>query len=491
MSEEDALSARLLRYNLTSALETWQIQNHLIRVGQLAGFHNAVYEVVGQMPANNRGDYDNILARLERIPELVDDNIALLNESIELGITQPKIVVDLVANQLAAQIAQTAEQSTLLDAFREFPSNISKSDQDALRSRAAQLYNDGFLPAWRKLSEFITGKYAQNARPSIAATEVVGEKDAYGELIRSLTTTNRSPEEFHKLGMEEVERIEGEMRKIMDEAGFKGTIQEYEQKLDADPKQHFTSKEEMLMVGRDLTKRIEPGLPRLFKRIPLLVYGVRPITPDREASTADNAQFGSPDGSTPGWYNMNTYKPEEQVRYGKPALVLHETVPGHLFQGAIAATQDSLPEFRKFYWNSAYGEGWALYAESLGGELGVYDAPEYKFGQLDSERFRAVRWVVDSGMHAMGWSRDQAIAYFKEHAPSESFAEIDRYISWPAQALSYKTGQRKILELRKDAESALGEKFDIREFHDVVLRGGVLPIDLLEEEVRAYIAETR
>jgi len=270
------------------------------------------------------------------------------------------------------------------------------------------------------------------------------------------------------------------------ETGFHGTLQEFEKKLDDIPEQHFKSKDDMLIYCRNVAKLIEPELPNQFKHIPLLLYGVRAIPADREQATASNAQSPSPDGSVPGWFNLNTYEPEKQVKYDKEALVLHEAVPGHIFQTSLARSEQGLPEFRRFYGNSAYLEGWALYAESLGGQLGIYKDPYSRFGRLASERFRAVRLVVDTGIHQMGWTREQAIEYFKLHAPTESVAEVDRYISWPGQALSYKMGQLEIVRLRKEAEQKLGTKFDIREFHDVVLRDGVLPLEILEEQGEKY-----
>lgn len=277
------------------------------------------------------------------------------------------------------------------------------------------------------------------------------------------------------------------MQAVVREIGFKGSLQEFAQSLEKSPDQHFKSKDDMLIYCRNTAKIIEPELPTLFKRIPVLLYGVRAIPEDREQASASNAQAPTADGSAPGWFNLNTYEPEKQYRYDKEALVLHEAVPGHVFQGAVARSISGLPEFRKYYGNSAYAEGWALYAESLGAELGVYRDPYSRYGQLSSERFRAVRLVVDTGIHAFGWSRERALEYFHEHAPEESVAEIDRYISWPAQALAYKLGQLEIRALRSQAEVRLGTKFDVREFHDAVLRDGVLPLDLLHEQVESYI----
>ena len=306
-------------------------------------------------------------------------------------------------------------------------------------------------------------------------------------LVRRLTTTHATPEEIHQTGEAEVARLEAEMLAAARETGFAGTLEEFEKKLDAMPEQHFRSKEEMLIYCRNVAKIIEPELPNQFRHIPLLLYGIRAIPEDREQASASNAQAPAPDGSVPGWFNLNAYQPEKQVKYDKESLVLHEAVPGHIFQTSLARSQQGLPEFRRFYGNSAYLEGWALYAESLGSQLGVYRDPYSRFGRLASERFRAVRLVVDTGIHEMGWTREQALEYFHKHAPQESVAEVDRYISWPGQALAYKMGQLEILKLRKAAEQKLGSKFDIRDFHDVILRDGVLPLELLEEQGQKYI----
>jgi prolyl oligopeptidase len=254
----------------------------------------------------------------------------------------------------------------------------------------------------------------------------------------------------------------------------------------------FTSQQEMLTYARDVAMRVQPELPRLFKRLPRIAFGVRPIPADREAATASNYSRGTSDGSRAAWFNMNTYKPQDQVKYGIEALVLHETIPGHHLQISTALELEGLPEFRKAFSASAFVEGWALYAESLGAELGsVYLDPTTKFGQLASEQFRAVRLVVDTGIHALGWSRDRARAYFAEHAPSQSLAEVDRYIARPGQALAYKLGELRIRDLRRRAEGELGSRFDVREFHDAVLRNGILPLDLLDAEVTAAMASAK
>jgi uncharacterized protein (DUF885 family) len=491
LSPQDRLSVRLLDYQLKQDLEAFDLETHLLRMTQVFGLHNRVYSTIDRMPAHAPRDYENILARLRAIPTYVDQNIALLNDAIQRGLVQPKVVVDLMTKQISAQAAQDTSTTPLLLAFRKFPSSISGDEQAKLRAEADEAYEKKFVPSWRRLLDYINGTYAPRARAKVGLGSIPGGRDAYAVLVRRYTTTSMTPEQIHKIGENEVKRIEGEMQAVMRETGFKGTLEEFEKKAEASPEQHFHSKEEMLVYCRNIAKIIEPELPNEFKHIPVLLYGVRAIPPDREAATPTHAQAPSPDNSTPGWFNLNTFEPEKQTRMDKEALVLHEAVPGHIFQISLAHSLQDLPEFRKFYTNSAYVEGWALYAESLGSHLGVYKDPYSRFGELSSERFRAVRLVVDTGIHAMGWPREQAADYFHAHAPEESLAEVDRYISWPGQALAYKVGQLKIMELRKETQEALGPKFDIRDFHDLILRNGVLPLDLLQDEVRAYINSTK
>ena len=488
-SAQDQLTKRVVQYDFESRLEAWELETHLLRVGQLFGFHNEVYQIIDRMPARNIRDYENIIARLRAIPAYVDQNIAILGESIESGMMQPRIVADLVIQQIEAQQKQDAEHTELLKAFRQFPAAIPQSEQDRLRREALDAYNQKFLPSWQKLHEFMVSTYLPHVRPSDSISSMKGGRAAYVILIHRLTTTTMSPADIHKLGEQEVARIEAAMLGIIKETGSQDSIADFQKKLDADPAQHFHSKEEMLANSRNIAKIIEPELPNQFRHIPALLFGVRAIPPDREAASATNAQSSSPDLSTPGWFNLNTYQPEKQVRYDQESLVLHEAIPGHIFQGAVARQQGDLPDLRRFYSNSAFGEGWALYAESLGSQLGVYKDPASRFGQLASENFRAVRLVVDTGIHDLGWTRQQAIDYFKLHSPQTSTAEVDRYISWPAQALSYKLGELRIRSLRAKAEQQLGSKFDIRDFNDAVIRDGRLPLDLLTEQIDNFISQ--
>ena len=488
LSDQDRLSIKLLRYDLRTQLDSLEIETYLLRVGQMTGFHNNIYLVIDRMPAFTVKDCENIIARLRGVPAYVDQNLAILDEAIARGWTQPKIVSDLVIAQLTAQAAQDASSTPLLAFLKKMPPSVPETDRERLRKDATAAFENDFRPAWRKALAYMQSTYAPKVRAGVGIASMPGGAEAYRLLIRRLTTTDAAPEEIHKIGLAEVDRIEGEMLAIARQTGFQGSVSELQVKLENDPDQKFHSKDDMLAYCRNAAMLIEPELPNQFKHIPMLLFGIRAIPEDREQTNASNAQAPAPDGSAPGWFNLRAYQPEKQVKYDKESLVLHEAIPGHIFQGSLARSQKGLPEFRKFYGNSAYAEGWALYAESLGSQLGVFKDPYNKFGQLASERFRAARLVIDTGIHSMGWTREQAQDYLRAHAPTQAIEEVDRYISWPAQALSYKMGQLKIMELRKKAEAQLGPKFDVRDFHDALLRDGSLPLELLDEDVQKYIA---
>lgn len=488
LSEQDQLSINLLRYDLSTQLESFDLETYLLRVGQMYGSHNRVYLTIDRMPNRTVQDDQKIIARIRAVPTYVVQNIAVMDEAMARGWTQPKIVVDLVIEQLTKQVAQDASTSPLLEFLKKMPANIPEAERARLSKEAVDAFENEFRPSWRKWLAYMKDTYLPRARPAIGLSSLPQGREAYEILIRRLTTTNATPEEIHRTGEAEVKRIEEEMLAIARQTGFSGSVSELELKLADAPEQRFHSKEEMLVFCRNAAKIIEPELPNQFKHIPMLLYGIRPIPEDREQATASNAQAPMPDGSAPGWFNLKAYEPEKQVRYDKEALVLHEAVPGHIFQGSLARSLKDLPDFRRFYGNSAYAEGWALYAESLGSQLGVYRDPYSRFGQLASERFRAARLVIDTGIHAMGWTREQAQDYLRKHAPTQAQSEVDRYISWPAQALSYKMGQLKIMELRKNAEQRLGPKFDVRDFHDAVLRNGSLPLELLDQQVGKYVS---
>ena len=491
LNPTDLVTSLLMEHELRTQLEAEKYLNLVQLVSQSDGVHNDVFNIVDQMPTRTIKDYEKIITRLRALPTLINQSIDLMREQLAAGLAQPAVVVDLTLDQVTAQSKPAAGESPLLAAFRRFPSDIPSSEQARLRVQAYTAYDQQFVPSWKTLETFLRDTYRTQARPQTALISLKDGRAAYAALIHAYTTTRMTAEQIHQLGLQEVARIEKEMEQLARADGFTGPVTEYEKQLGQRPGMRFTSQAEMIQYAREVLARVQPALPKLFLRVPKMAVDVRPIPADREASTASNYTAGTADGTRPAWFNMNTYRPTEQVKYRTEALVLHETVPGHHLQIGIARELQGLPEFRKVFTAAAFSEGWGLYAESLGSELGVYANPTTKFGQLASEQFRAVRLVVDTGLHAMGWSRDRAREYFALHVPGQSLTEIDRYIARPGQALAYKLGELKITELRRRAEQALGSRFDIRQFHDVVLRNGTLPLDLLEDQVNAYIASVQ
>jgi uncharacterized protein (DUF885 family) len=486
------LSAFLLEYDVRDQIDSQPYLSATSLVSQMRGEHITVFQVIEAMPAATVTDYENIVARLRALPNHIDQTIGEIQEHVAAGLTQPAVVVDLVLDQVAAQRAAAPFDSPLLAAFLRFPDSIPATAQRRLRAEAAAAYTQQFVPAWTRFETYLRDQYRPRARGQVGLSGWKDGAAAYARLIKHYTTTAGSPQEIHQLGVREVERIEREMQAIAADYGFTGPLQVFEQELANRPGMKFASQEEMLAYASDVLAALQPTMSRLFLRQPRAAVGVRPIPPDREASQASSYSAGTADGSRQAWFNLNTYRPREQVKYRMEALVLHETVPGHHLQVGLARELEELPQFQRAFIASAFAEGWGLYAEGLGATLGVvYRDPTTRFGRLASERFRAVRLVVDTGLHAMGWSRERAREYFAAHVPSQSLAEVDRYIAMPAQALGYKLGELKILELRGRAETALGARFDLRQFHDVVLRNGTIPLDLLEEEVDTYIAQAR
>ena len=479
---QDAISWRLLRRQLDLELEGIDYDAELIRVNQLFGLHTVVLLTIREMPARQQSDYEDMIARLRAVPAYVEQNVATLREALGKGRAQPRRIAAMIVGQLDAQAEPPAAEAPLLAAFRDFPAGIAAERREDLTVRAEAAYADSFQPAWRRLRDFFSAEYIPKARASPAVTSLAGGEDIYRYFVGYHTTLPLTAAEIHRIGRREVARIDRAMAEIAAEAGFGGSAAEYEQHLLSAPEYLFADKESMLAYHRDLAMRVAPGLPGLFRRLPRHPVGIRAIPRDREAVSASNYNPPAADGTRPGWFNLKAYRPERQSRFDKPALVLHETNPGHHLQLALQLEMAGLPEFRKIYRSTAYVEGWALYAESLGGALGVYDDHASRFGALESERFRARRLVVDTGLHAMGWTRQQAVDFLGDAS------EVDRYIAWPGQALAYKMGQLKIMELREAACAAYGSSFDVRDFHDAILRDGPLPLEMLEERVGDYIA---
>lgn len=400
--------------------------------------------------------------------------------------------------RVRAQVDHIAKQppreSGFYAPFREFPGSIAAAERERLAAAGRAALEAHVQPAFTRLLEFLDREYIPASYKQVGWWQTSSGLDGYAYLARTHTTTELTPQQIHDIGLREVARIKGEMERIREQAGFDGTLPEFFEYLRTDPRFFYRTGEELLTAYRALAKRVDPELVKVLGRLPRLPYGVQPI-PDTVApnTTTAYANYGAPDGSRPAYFFVNLYKPETRPKWEMLALTLHEAVPGHCLQGSLAQELD-LPEFRKHAGFTAYVEGWALYAESLGGEMGLYDDPYDRFGQLTYEMWRAVRLVVDTGIHAFKWDREKAIRYFMENAAKTELDvtnEIDRYISWPGQALAYKIGEIRIQELRRTAERQLGDRFDLRAFNDVVLGTGAVPLSILEREVARWVVEQK
>lgn len=440
-------------------------------------------------------DYRDWLARMRALPVAVDQTIALLREGVKAGNLPPRVLMQRVPPQIAAQIVDDPANSPFYRPFATFPAGVSEADRSALQAEARQVIAERIVPAYRKLLTYFEQDYLPRTRTGIAVSDQPGGKAYYDFLAADYTTTALTADEIHAIGLKEVARIRAEMEKIKTEVGFRGTLGEFFAFMRTDPRFFEKTPDALLQRYRAVAKRIDPELVKVFRTIPRQPYGVRPI-PDNIAPDTTTAYYqqGAADGSRAGFYYVNLYKPESRPTWEMIPLSLHEAVPGHHFQFARGLELPDAPMFRRTAYFVAYGEGWGLYAEQLGHEMGLYEDPYDRMGQLAYEMWRAVRLVVDTGMHVKGWSRERAIAYFKDNAPKAELDivnEIDRYIGTPGQALAYKIGQLKISELRARAAAALGPKFDLRDFNDAVLETGSVPLETLERHIDAWIAARR
>ena len=487
---QDQVNYDLFRRDVDDDLAAQRFPRELLAITQLAG-PQYLSSTLDIMPARTARDYQDIVARLDAVPQRLAQVEARLRRGVETGVVSPRVVLRDVAAQLDAQTPEDPLQAPLLKAFAKLPEGISEE----ARTDAVRIYREKIVPAYRKLREYFVSAYLPHARETVALSALPEGVDWYLERVRRETTTSLTPHEIHQLGLSEVKRIRGEMEKVLARVGFKGTLADFATFLRTDARFYFTDARELVREYRDIAKRIDPELTRLFGKLPRLPYGVVEI-PAFSAPSQTTAYYrqGSPEAHRPGSYFVNTFKLDTRPKWEMEALTLHESVPGHHLQIAISQELTSVPEFRKTSRYVAFVEGWGLYAESLGPELGMYQDPYSQFGQLTYEMWRAIRLVVDTGMHALGWSRDQAIDYFRQNSAKtehDIVVEIDRYIVMPGQALAYKIGELKLKELRALASKELGAKFDVRTFHDAVLGSGALPLDVLEENIRAFIAQQR
>jgi uncharacterized protein (DUF885 family) len=462
-------------------------------ITQMGGVQQGSASTLANMPHQTATDYADILARLEALPKNVDQNLALLQAGLKKGYTPPKLMLRDVPQQIAGLIPADPLGSPLLQAFTEFPAGFPEAERSRLIDRAKTIYTGVVAPAFQKLHDYVTTTYLPACRESIAATALPNGAAAYAFHVRWQTTTNLTPQQIHEIGLSEMKRIRAEMDKVIASTGFKGSFHDFTEFLRTDPRFFYDKPDDLVNGYRIIAKKIDPELAHEFGKLPRLPYGVC-VIPEFKAPSQTTAyyQAGAPSAGRSGCYFVNTYNLQARPKWEMEALSLHESVPGHHLQISLAQEMEAQPEFRKHAGYSAFVEGWALYCESLGEELGMYKDPYSRFGQLSYEMWRAVRLVVDTGMHSMGWTREQAIQFFKDNTgktDQDITVEVDRYIVWPGQALAYKLGQLKIRQLRTEAEKRLGAKFDVRKFHDAVLESGAVPLNVLEAHMKRWMDE--
>lgn len=494
LPQSDKLNYDLFQDGCESSIANFKTRLYLLPISQLGGVQTAD-ELADQLTFLNVKDYEEWIARLNAFPLLIDQTLALLREGKSSGVIWSKLVLTRVPAQLDKQIVDDPEDSSFYSPFKNIPKEISAAEQARLRNAATDAIRTKIVPAFRALKTYFVNEYLPVSYPEAGIWQMKGGDKIYEFLARDYTTTNLTPKQIHEKGLSEVARIRAEMETIKVKTGFSGTLQEFFVYLRSDPKFFYKTPEELLNAYRAITKRIDPETTKVFRTFPRAPYGVIPI-PDKMAPDTTTAYYNTPsaDGSRPGYYYVNLYKPETRPKWEMMALSIHEAVPGHHFQLALQQELGEMPDFRKYGGYTAFVEGWGLYSESLGEEMGLYTDPYDKFGQLTYEMWRAVRLVVDTGMHYYKWDRQKAIAFFKENAAKtdqDIVNEIDRYISDPGQALAYKIGELKLQELRARSRTALGEKFDVKEFHDVVLLSGAVPLSILEKNVDEWIEKKR
>jgi uncharacterized protein (DUF885 family) len=439
-------------------------------------------------------DYEDWIARLRRFPAYMDQTMQLMKQGIKERQVQPKLIVRKLSSAVETQIVDDAAKSGFYKPFTKFGTGVSAADQSRLQSAARQAIRDQVIPAYRSLKQFLDGEYLQVSFDGPGVLNANNGKQLYVALAQQYTTTNMTPDEIHQVGLREVSRIKDEMQTLMVKSNFKGSLREFFVFLRTDPKFSYRDSQTLLEAYRAMAKRIDGTLLKVFHRktLPRTPYGVEAI-PDNSAPFTTTGYYGPPalDGSRSGTYWVNLYKPETRYTHEMMALSLHESVPGHHLQIAIQQEQGALPKFRQNAQYTAYVEGWALYAESLGDELGLYDDPYSKFGRLTYDMWRACRLVVDTGMHYFGWDKQKALNFFLENTPKsdqDANNEVDRYISWPGQALGYKIGELKIRQLRERAQTKFGSKFNLKDFHHEVLTLGPVPVEVLEQHIDQWIA---
>ncbi|WP_342039336.1 DUF885 domain-containing protein [Allosphingosinicella indica] len=499
LSAEERISYDVFKWQRTTDLKGLQpdmLALTAVRpINHFYGIHTSFPEMSngeGVAPFKTVKDYDNGLSRIDDFVVAVDTIIARMREGMASGVVQPQLVAQNIVGQLDQMLGESVEGSAFYRPLTKFPADVPAADQERLKTAYRTAISSKLRPALQRLRDFTANEYLPAARPSVGLLDMKGGPALYRYLVEVNTTTDMTPEQIHKIGVDEVKRLHAEMEKVKAQVGFKGTLKDFFEHIRTDPKFKPQSREWLQQEYVAIGKRLDGTLPNLFSTLPKAPLEIRPTPALTEKGAARGSYNpGTPDGSRPGVFYYNAYDLPSRTTPSMETLYLHEGAPGHHFQISLAQENEALPNFQRFGGNTAYVEGWGLYAETLGRELGVYTDPYQYFGYLDSQLFRAIRLVVDTGIHSKGWTRDQTIQYILDNSSrgrSNATAETERYIAIPGQALAYKVGQLKISELRAKAEKALGKRFDVREFHAQVLMSGALPLAVLETKIDTWIA---
>jgi len=491
LSETDQISAKLLKFVLQDKIDYYKFERFLNPLLSDSGFHSSLnYQI---RPLNNYWEVKEYLRKLNSLTEFVEQHFVNLREGLERGVSQPKVIFEGYESTYNDHIVNDFKESPFYKPFQNLPATLNQSQRDSVLTVAKNTIEQIVVPEFKRIKTFFETEYLPKTRTTLGVSETLNGKAYYKNRIDFYTTSSQySADDIHQIGIKEVARIKAEMQKIIKELNFKGSFADFFEFLRTDKQFYATSPKEILMIARDMAKRADAQLPKFFKTLPRKPYGVAPV-PDAIAPKYTGGRYvGTSKNSTePGYYWVNTYDLPSRTLYTLPSLTVHEAVPGHHLQGSLNnELGDSIPQFRRNLYLSAYGEGWGLYSEFLADEMGMYTTPYEQFGKYTYEMWRACRLVVDTGIHAKGWPREQVVTYMSENTAlslHEINTETDRYISWPGQALSYKIGELKIRELRTKAEKELGDKFDIRDFHEVVLEQGTVTLAILEDRINNHI----
>mgnify|MGYP003687017749 FL=1 len=490
LSEQNQINHAILSYRLADDIDEYRYGAYLMPLTSESGFHTSLGFLPQRATFGSVNDYQLYIQQLSAIPRYMQQQTAWMQQGLATGMTQPKAVLKGFEQSIISYITEP-EQSVFFKPFQTKPAYVSTEQWQQLRHEAAEQIRTAVNPAYQAFYDFMVEQYIPAARDTIAASALPQGEAYYQNRLQHYTTLNMTPAQVHQIGLDEVKRIRTEMQQVIADTGFQGSFADFIQFLRTDPQFYPKTPDELMRYAAFLAKKSDAQLPKLFKTLPRTPYGVVPVPAEIAPKYTTGRYSGPSRDDQAGFYWVNTYRLDRRPLYEMEALTLHEAVPGHHLQIALAREQKALPDYRRSFYTSAFGEGWGLYAEYLGLEMGFYQDPYSNFGRLTYEMWRAARLVVDTGMHSMGWSRQQAIDFLARNTALSMHnvtTEIDRYISWPAQALSYKLGEITIKRLRAEAEQALGERFNIREFHDVVLSNGSLPLAVLEQQVRRYIA---